>query len=380
MDNLKTFFTDGRKFLLSIVCCLLLIGSPVFGVLLIDHEIKDEIRSDDVETSSCFAGEQEKISFQTDEKNLESEFDKTDETPDGLTENEWSGMLSCIKNYDYQINHDDLLDCYHAENNVHGLDVRFGNDGGVKTVFSDENSFSLKPVGFGYTGFVSDLDIEPLVDVEYNKISFEFSEEFVGWYKNSVDGLEQGFDILEPIEPRLNSEVCIEISYDPGFSAKEVGDGIVFSDKSGVSQLKYDKLKVVDSTGCVLSSSMRLEPEKHSIMLSFDDTGAVYPIVVDPLVTSFVKKITASDGAEDDYFGFSVSISGDTIVVGAPYEDVNDDNNGSAYVFTRNNQTADDWGQVKKLTASDGAAGDQFGFSVSISGDTIVVGAPYEDV
>ena len=427
MDNLKTFFTDGRRFLLSILCCLLLIGSPVFGVLLSDHEIEDEIRSDDVETSSCLAGKQEKTSFQTDEKNLESEFDKTDETPDGLTENEWSGMLSCIKNYDYQISYDDLLDCYHAENNVHGLDVRFGSDGGVKTVFSDENSFSLTPVGFGYNGFVSDLDIEPLVDVDHNKISFDYSNDFVGWYKNSVDGLEQGFDILEPIEPRLNSEVCIEISYDPGYSAKEIGDGIVFSDSSGVSQLKYDKLKVVDAKGSVLPSSMRLKQKTHSIMLSFDDSNAVYPVVVDPLVTSYFKNITNNmpadsyfgrdvdidgdtfvvgasgkdwvyvftrnnqsaddwglvanltddDGTSNiDYFGGSVAIFSDTIVVGAYNDDVDGNSSqGSAYVFTRNNQTADDWGQVAKLTASDGEATDRFGCSVSISYDTIVVGA-----
>ncbi len=317
----------------------------------------------------------------SDSNFINKDFNSIDGVPDGLSDDEWSGILESIENYDYQLGYDDLLDCYHAENSVHGLDVRFGSDGGVKTVFSDENSFSLKPVGFGYSGFLSGLSNDPDVEVGFNRIDYSYSEDFIGWYKNSVDGLEHGFDILEPIEPRLNSEICIEISYDSSFTAEKVGDGIVFSDESGVSQLKYDKLKVVDAKGSTLPSSMSLEEETRSICLSFDDSDAVYPVVVDPLVTSFVKKITASDGAAEDRFGYSVSISGDTIVVGAYWDDVDGNTDqGSAYVFTRNNQTMDDWGQVKKLTVSDGAAEDYFGGSVSISGDTLVVGAYKDDV
>ena len=89
-----------------------------------------------------------------------------------------------------------------------------------------------------------------------------------------------------------------------------------------------------------------------------------------------VKKLTASDGAMPDLFGTSVSISSDTIVVGARG---NDSDRGSAYVYERNQGGANNWGEVKKLTASDGVAGDQFGESVSIRGNTIVVGAWLDD-
>ena len=92
-----------------------------------------------------------------------------------------------------------------------------------------------------------------------------------------------------------------------------------------------------------------------------------------------VKKLTASDGATLDLFGVSVSIDGDTIVVGAPYDDDKGTDSGSGYVFGRNQGGANQWGLLKKLTASDGAGGDLFGHSVSISGDTIVVGALYDD-
>ena len=89
-----------------------------------------------------------------------------------------------------------------------------------------------------------------------------------------------------------------------------------------------------------------------------------------------VTKLTASDGATYDEFGVSVAISCDTIVVGAPWAD---SNRGSAYVFERNQGGMDNWGEVTKLTASDGEAGDGFGVSVAISCDTIVVGAYYDD-
>ena len=85
-----------------------------------------------------------------------------------------------------------------------------------------------------------------------------------------------------------------------------------------------------------------------------------------------VKKVVASDGAAGDYFGLSVALDGDTLVVGAVY---GDSNNGAAYVFERNAGGAENWGQVKKLVASDGVSGDEYGVSVGVSGDLILVGA-----
>jgi hypothetical protein len=91
-----------------------------------------------------------------------------------------------------------------------------------------------------------------------------------------------------------------------------------------------------------------------------------------------VAKLTAGDAYQGDEFGFSVGISGDTVVVGAWQDDDAGTGSGSAYVFERNQGgTADNWGQVAKLTASDAAAGDRFGKSVAISGDTVVVGADH---
>ncbi len=92
-----------------------------------------------------------------------------------------------------------------------------------------------------------------------------------------------------------------------------------------------------------------------------------------------VKKLTASDGAAEDRFGRSVALSGDTALVGADGDDDDGSSSGSAYIFERNNGGLDNWGEVAKLTASDGAASDYFGTSVALSGDTALVGAYHDD-
>ncbi len=86
------------------------------------------------------------------------------------------------------------------------------------------------------------------------------------------------------------------------------------------------------------------------------------------------QKLTAGDADQYDYFGFSVSIDGDYAIVGARYSDMGGpyDNRGATYIFKRTGTT---WAQQDKLTASDAQPGDSFGCSVSISGDYAVVGA-----
>lgn len=105
--------------------------------------------------------------------------------------------------------------------------------------------------------------------------------------------------------------------------------------------------------------------------------GAAYIFVRNGSTWTQETKLVASDFAANDIFGFAVAISGNTVVVGAPQEDTGGDNAGAVYVFTRS--ASNTWSQQAKLVASDDQAGDQFGYAVDISGDTIVVGAPYED-
>lgn len=98
-----------------------------------------------------------------------------------------------------------------------------------------------------------------------------------------------------------------------------------------------------------------------------------------------IKKITAPVRAITDFFGWSVSISGNTIIAGAynESEDAQETNtlngSGSAYVFAKDQGGADNWGLIKKITSNSRAASDRFGTSVAVSGDIAVVAAPGED-
>jgi hypothetical protein len=102
------------------------------------------------------------------------------------------------------------------------------------------------------------------------------------------------------------------------------------------------------------------------------DSGSVY--LFDTTTGNQLFKLTASDGAEFDYFGRSVAISGTTAIIGAEYDADNGADSGSAYLFDTTTGA-----QLAKLTASDGAANDYFGQSVAIFDDIIMVGARKDD-
>ena len=101
-------------------------------------------------------------------------------------------------------------------------------------------------------------------------------------------------------------------------------------------------------------------------------SGAVY--VFDTTTGQEVFKLTAADAAQSDFFGFSVAISGSTAIIGAYGDNDAGANSGSAYLFdTTTGQ------QFFKLTASDAAMGDDFGFSVALAGTTAIVGTHKDD-
>jgi len=104
--------------------------------------------------------------------------------------------------------------------------------------------------------------------------------------------------------------------------------------------------------------------------------GAAY--VFRRIGTQWVEeaKLVASDGAANDYFGWSVAISGEVAVIGAKFDQDNGWESGSAYVFRHNGSH---WIEEAKVVASDGAENDEFGAAVAVSDDTAVIGAWLDD-
>jgi len=151
---------------------------------------------------------------------------------------------------------------------------------------------------------------------------------------------------------------------------------------SAPAQIPQFKLTASDAAGeDFFGCSVSVSGDTAVVGSSFDDdggtdSGSAYVFTRSGSTWTQQAKLTASDAAVEDRFGDSVSVSGDTAVVGAWKDDDGGESSGSAYVFTRSGST---WTEQAKLTASDAAVEDLFGRSVSVSGDTAVVGSSFDD-
>ena len=177
--------------------------------------------------------------------------------------------------------------------------------------------------------------------------------------------------------------VVVGTPRDDGTAGEEQGAAYVFV-RSGLAWSQQQKLEASDAAG--------LDRFGYSVAISGDtvvvgtraddgtagiDQGSAYVFVRSGVVWSQQQKLEALDAVAEDLFGYSVAISGETIVVGALNDDgAAGEGQGSAYVFVRSGGV---WSQLQKLEASDAAGLDQFGYSVAISGNTVVVGTPADD-
>ncbi len=124
-------------------------------------------------------------------------------------------------------------------------------------------------------------------------------------------------------------------------------------------------------------NSVSCDAETAAIGVPGDDdlgweSGSVHVLLRDPQGWSLQAELHASDATADDDFGESVALEGETLVVGAPAADPAGVVCGTAYVFVRSGSS---WSLQQKLVAADGAPDDDFGWSVALDGDRAIVGA-----
>jgi hypothetical protein len=176
--------------------------------------------------------------------------------------------------------------------------------------------------------------------------------------------------------------IVIGATMDDIGSTANQGSAYVYSRQDGVwseqQKLTASDGEANDQFGTVtISDSLILVGALADDIGSNANQGSTYVFARQGRNWKEVQKLTASDGAANDQFGLA-HLMGSTIVVGSRFDDIGANvDQGSAYVFARTN---DGWIEHQKLLASDGASGDQFGFFVKISGKTIVVTAPGDDI
>ena len=158
------------------------------------------------------------------------------------------------------------------------------------------------------------------------------------------------------------------------------GAAFVFK-RDGFDWVEHSKLTASDADPFDLfGSAVSISGDYIVVGAPADDdrapnAGAVYVFKRTGSGWTQEAKLTTADAAEDDEFGLSVAIDGRVLVAGARSDDAGT-SSGAAYVYQRNGTS---WQAGPKLTANDASGGDQFGLAVAISGDRIIIGARHND-
>jgi FG-GAP repeat/Bacterial Ig domain len=262
---------------------------------------------------------------------------------------------------------------FRAENPKHGLVADFTSSG-VK-VGAGTATWSLAFRAYGYGDELQAVSAVAPQAIA-NRVEYQRGA-VTEWYLNGPLGLEQGFTIARPPVGKTTEPLTLALTLAGHLTASiDTGSNdVVLSRGNGTPVLAYRGLTAYDATGRELRAWVQISG--NELRLRVDDAGARYPLVVDPFVQQ--AKLTASGGVAVTDFGISVGVSGDVVVIGAA-SDVGSTTGRSVHVFVR---PAAGWNGVltesAKLTAFAGTSGDGFGLSVAVSGDTIVVGAPGAD-
>jgi hypothetical protein len=167
-----------------------------------------------------------------------------------------------------------------------------------------------------------------------------------------------------------------------GANFKKVGSNLqqgtvyIFT-RSGVAWNQQQELTVSDGAArdvfgwsVAVSGDTAVIGAPDKVIGSNPYQGAAYVFVRGGATWTLQQELAATDAAADDRFGYSVALNADTAVIGAWQKSIGSNaNQGAAYVFVRSGVS---WAQLQELTAADGAPSDQFGDSVAVSGDTVV--------
>ena len=325
-----------------------------------------------------------------------------DQVPEGLAKSDWTSIRAAYEAGRHAFQ--PTPTGWQARNPGQQWTTTFDRRGFVATPKAGGWTWGLELQGYGFGAHQQTIAGTPAVQAEGSRLTYQWDNAVQEWFVNDQRGLEHGFTVstrpaadpaalTAPDAPpsALSFLIAVRGELRPHVTPDALG--VEFRDAAGATVLNYAGLKVWDADGKILTSHFELAESSptapgtpHAVRLLVDERGARYPITIDPIAQQAYLK--ASNTEAGDKFGYSVAISGDTVVVGAPEEDsnatgVNGDqsdnsagNAGAAYVFVRSSGT---WTQQAYLKASNTEASDKFGISVAISGDTVVVGAYWED-
>jgi hypothetical protein len=268
---------------------------------------------------------------------------------------------------------------YHAASSAAGASLANPANGftaqvqsGALQISAGADTWNMSLSGLGYGDTVQPVGTAQ-TSTHGNRVDCNYAA-IDEWYVNGPGGLEQGFTVAPQPQSAgatgsASASLTVELALGGDLTAtvNAAADGLTLSRPGGSAALSYTGLAASDATGKALPATLEVRADggHQDLLIHVNTAGAQGPITIDPSLQE--AKLTASDGVVGEGFGGSVSISGNTVVAMA---------GGAAYLFTESGSGWANATQTAKLTVSDPAAA-EYGETVSISGNTVVVGAPY---
>lgn len=211
-----------------------------------------------------------------------------------------------------------------------------------------------------------------------SRITFvEAGGDLLEWYEDRSGSVEQGFTVSKlPRCVAAGSPLVLELETSQGWTNAVSADALqaTFRHRLGAN-VRYTDASARDAHGRLYP--VRIVRRGESVGLEVDAHDAALPLVIDPLAWTEQQKLVLADGAANDNFGNAVAISGNYLAVGAFFDDDKASNAGVVHVF---NRVGAGWNATpQKLIASDGAADDNLGFSVANNGTFVAAGANLDD-
>ncbi len=360
----------------------------------------------------------------------------TDQPPEGLSKSDWASIREAHSAWKHRLMPMEGKDGHwQAWNPGQRWTTNFDGRGFLAQPEDGEWRWGLELRSYGYGTRQRFLSSKPEVTAEAARLSYRWDKALQEWWVNDQRGLEHGFTVGERPTSGTEAAELVFVLGTRGTLRPQVSadaHGVVFQDAAGAAVLTYTGLKVWDADGKVLPSRFEAAGE-NAVKLLVNESSARYPLTIDPIAQQAYVKASNTGGSDE--FGKSVDISGDTVVVGAwnedgtgigvnPVDNNSGNNRGAAYVFVRNGTTwtqqaylkatsgtsvwlgicvavdgntvavgslnnggaveiytrsGTTWTSQARVTASNSGGNDNFGASIDLSGDYLVVGAYYED-
>lgn len=279
-------------------------------------------------------------------------------------------------------------DCRSAKTNPHGSAAGENADPTADFEWTPDPSRTGEPVTFTSTATDFDgelvhhgwdFDEDGTEDATGDEVTHTFDSpgEFAITH-TVIDDFDASDSITKSV--LVNEPPTADFEWTP--ESGEIGEPITFTSTATDSDGElvhhgwdFDGDGTEDATGGEVTHAFDSPGEFAVTHTVTDDAGASDSVTKSIAVLPWKQtaQLVGHDTETGDDIGKSVAIDGDTAIVGDPAEDENGGNAGAAYVFVRSGET---WSEQQKLLADDGAGSDNFGESVDIDGDTVIVGAP----